>query len=111
MLAVVELTKRYSSIPAVSEVSFTVEPGKVLGYLGPNGSGKSTTVKMLTGLLHPSQGRILYRGRDIQPQLMEYKRTLGYVPEDAQLYNYRTRVPPTGRSATRVASKDSRPQD
>ncbi len=90
MLAVVELTKRYSSIPAVSEVSFTVEPGKVLGYLGPNGSGKSTTVKMLTGLLLPSQGRILYRGRDIQQQLIEYKSTLGYVPEDAQLYNYLT---------------------
>jgi ABC-type branched-subunit amino acid transport system ATPase component len=65
MLAVVELAKRYSSIPAVSDVSFTVEPGKVLGYLGPNGSGKSTTVKMLTGLLQPSQGHILYRGRDI----------------------------------------------
>ena len=62
MLAVVELTKRYSSIPAVSEVSFTVEPGKVLGYLGPNGSGKSTTVKMLTGLLLPSQGHILFAG-------------------------------------------------
>jgi ABC-2 type transport system ATP-binding protein len=43
MLAVVDLTKRYSSIPAVSQVSFTIEPGKVLGYLGPNGSGKSTT--------------------------------------------------------------------
>jgi len=90
MLAVVELTKRYSSIPAVSQVSFTVEPGKVLGYLGPNGSGKSTTVKMLTGLLLPSQGRILYRGLDIQQQLIEYKSTLGYVPEDAQLYNYLT---------------------
>jgi len=90
MLAVAELTKRYSSIPAVSEVSFTVEPGKVLGYLGPNGSGKSTTVKMLTGLLQPSQGHILFRGRDIQQQLIEYKSTLGYVPEDAQLYNYLT---------------------
>jgi ABC-2 type transport system ATP-binding protein len=90
MLAVVDLTKRYSSIHAVSQVSFTVEPGKVLGYLGPNGSGKSTTVKMLTGLLLPSQGHILYRGRDIQQQLIEYKSTLGYVPEDAQLYNYLT---------------------
>ena len=90
MLAVVDLTKRYSSIPAVSKVSFTVEPGKVLGYLGPNGSGKSTTVKMLTGLLLPSQGHIQYRGRDIQQQLIEYKSTLGYVPEDAQLYNYLT---------------------
>ena len=90
MLAVVNLTKRYSSIPAVNNVSFTVEPGKVLGYLGPNGSGKSTTVKMLTGLLLPSEGHILFGGRDIQQQLIEYKSTLGYVPEDAQLYNYLT---------------------
>jgi len=90
MLAVVKLTKRYFSTPAVNDVSFTVEPGKVLGYLGPNGSGKSTTVKMLTGLLLPSQGHILSGGRDIQQQLIEYKSTLGYVPEDAQLYNYLT---------------------
>ena len=90
MLAVVNLTKRYSSIPAVDDVSFTVERGKVLGYLGPNGSGKSTTVKMLTGLLLPSQGHILFGGRNIQDQLIEYKSTLGYVPEDAQLYNYLT---------------------
>jgi len=90
VLDVVGLTKRYSSIPAVNQVSFTVEPGKVLGYLGPNGSGKSTTVKMLTGLLLPSQGHILYRGDDIQKQLIEYKSILGYVPEDAQLYNYLT---------------------
>jgi len=90
MLAVVKLTKRYSSIPAVNDVSFTVEPGKVLGYLGPNGSGKSTTVKMLTGLLLPSQGSIRFGGRDIQHQLIEYKSLLGYVPEDAQLYNYLT---------------------
>jgi ABC-2 type transport system ATP-binding protein len=90
MLAVVNLTKRYSSIPAVDDVSFTVERGKVLGYLGPNGSGKSTTVKMLTGLLVPSQGHILFDGRDIQDQLIAYKSLLGYVPEDAQLYNYLT---------------------
>jgi len=90
MLTVVKLTKRYSSVPAVDDVSFTVEPGKVLGYLGPNGSGKSTTVKMLTGLLLPSQGHILFGGRDIQDQLIEYKSMLGYVPEDAQLYNYLT---------------------
>jgi ABC-2 type transport system ATP-binding protein len=90
MLAVVNLTKRYSSIPAVDDVSFTVERGKVLGYLGPNGSGKSTTVKMLTGLLVPSQGHILFDGRDIQHQLIDYKSMLGYVPEDAQLYNYLT---------------------
>lgn len=88
MLEVVGLTKRYSSIPVVNDVSFTLSPFEVFGYLGPNGSGKSTTVKMLTGLVTPSAGRILHNGQDIQSQLSEYKKRLGYVPEDPQLYSY-----------------------
>jgi ABC-2 type transport system ATP-binding protein len=56
MLEAVQLTKRYSSLPAVQDLSFRLQPGQVLGCLGPNGSGKSTTVKMLTGLLEPSRG-------------------------------------------------------
>jgi ABC-2 type transport system ATP-binding protein len=82
------LTKRYSSVAAVSEVSFRVAPHHILGYLGPNGSGKSTTVKMLTGLLRPSEGRVMFRGEDIGKNLAEYKRHLGYVPEEANLYPY-----------------------
>jgi ABC-2 type transport system ATP-binding protein len=56
MLEARSLTKSYSSIPALENVSFTTGPGEVLGYLGPNGSGKSTTVKIITGLLEPSSG-------------------------------------------------------
>jgi ABC-2 type transport system ATP-binding protein len=82
------LTKRYSGVPAVTEVSFCIEPRQILGYLGPNGSGKSTTVKMLTGLLAPSAGRVTFRGEDISKNLAEYKRHLGYVPEEANLYPY-----------------------
>lgn len=82
------LTKSYSGIPAVNNVSFRIRPGEILGYLGPNGSGKSTTVKMLTGLMEPSSGRVLYRGNDIRANLTEFKRKLGYVPEEPNLYPY-----------------------
>jgi len=90
MLEVRGLTKLYTRRPAVDNVSFTIQPGEVLGYLGPNGSGKSTTVKMLTGLLEPSRGMILYRGNNIRQDLIAYKRVLGYVPEEPNLYPYLT---------------------
>ncbi len=85
-----QLTKRYAGLPAVSSVSFSIGEGDILGYLGPNGSGKSTTVKMLTGLLEPSTGHVLYRGRDINVDLPAYKRKLGYAPEEANLYSFLT---------------------
>lgn len=90
MLETRALTKSFSGIPAVRNVSFTLEPGQVLGYLGPNGSGKSTTVKMIAGLMEPTSGEVLYCGRGIRNRLVEYKRTLGYVPEEAQLYPHLT---------------------
>lgn len=90
MLEAVQLNKRYSSIPAVQDLSFTLKPGQVLGCLGPNGSGKSTTVKMLTGLLEPSRGVVRFDGRNIQDDLTSYRARLGYVPEEAHLYPYLT---------------------
>ncbi|MGA2133508.1 MAG: ABC transporter ATP-binding protein [Bryobacteraceae bacterium] len=90
MLEVRGLTKLYTRRPAVEDVNFTIKPGEILGYLGPNGSGKSTTVKMLTGLLEPSRGMILYQGRNIRQDLIGYKRVLGYVPEEPNLYPYLT---------------------
>jgi ABC-2 type transport system ATP-binding protein len=88
MLEATSLTKFYGSVPAVREVSFHLEPGQILGYLGPNGSGKSTTVKMLTGLLEPTRGQITYAGENIHKNLTVYRRHLGYVPEEANLYPY-----------------------
>jgi ABC-2 type transport system ATP-binding protein len=88
MLEVKGLTKRYNSIAAVDDVSFRIDPGEIYGYLGPNGSGKTTTVKMMTGLLEPTRGHILYRGRDIREDLVAYRKHLGYVPEEPQLYPY-----------------------
>jgi ABC-2 type transport system ATP-binding protein len=90
MLEVRELTKRYTTVTAVQDVSFTVKPYEVLGYLGPNGSGKSTTVNIITGLLEPTRGEVLFNGRGIQSQLIEYKRRLGYVPESPHLYPHLT---------------------
>ena len=90
MLEAIGLTKCYASLPAVSQVSFTVRPGEILGYLGPNGSGKSTTVKMITGLMEPTRGKVLFHGNNIKDDLPAYKKVLGYVPEEALLYPYMT---------------------
>jgi ABC-2 type transport system ATP-binding protein len=90
MLEVRNLTKLFARRHAVDDVSFIIRPGEILGYLGPNGSGKSTTVKMLTGLLEPSRGAIFCRGRNIRQDLIGYKKRLGYVPEEPNLYPYLT---------------------
>jgi ABC-2 type transport system ATP-binding protein len=87
-LEIRHLTKRYRGIPAVEDVSFTIAPGEILGYIGPNGAGKSTTVKMIIGLLEPSEGRILYQGRSIYDDLPAFQRRLGYVPEEPNLYPF-----------------------
>jgi len=90
MLEALQLTKFYGSVPAVQNVSFQIGPGSVLGYLGPNGSGKSTTVKMLIGLLQPTHGEVRFAGRNIQHDLLAYRRHLGYVPEEPNLYPHLT---------------------
>ncbi len=88
MLELRNVSKRYSSIPAVENVSFTARPGEITGYLGANGSGKSTTMKMITALIEMSSGEILFEGRPIQSDLMAYKQRLGYVPEEPHLYTH-----------------------
>jgi ABC-2 type transport system ATP-binding protein len=88
MLEARQLTKYYGAVLAVSDISFHVRPGEILGCLGPNGSGKSTTVKMLTGLLEPTHGEVFFAGAGIKEDLPGYKRRLGYVPEEPNLYPY-----------------------
>jgi len=80
------LTKTFVGPPAVDHVSFSIRPGEILGYLGPNGAGKSTTVKMLTGLLEPTSGRVTLHGADVRRDLKAFQRRLGYVPEEPHLY-------------------------
>lgn len=88
MLELRNVSKRYRGIPAVQDVSFRLLPGEVLGYLGPNGSGKSTTVKMVIGLIQPTNGKVLFEGHDIHDDLPGFRAQLGYVPEEAQVYTH-----------------------
>jgi ABC-2 type transport system ATP-binding protein len=90
MLEVRGLTRRYPGVKAVDDVSFNARAGEVTGYLGPNGSGKSTTVKIITGLLDPTDGEVLYRGRPIRENPVDFKAILGYVPEEPYLYPHLT---------------------
>jgi ABC-2 type transport system ATP-binding protein len=88
MLELRNVTKRFRGIAAVDDVTFSAQPGEVTGYLGPNGSGKSTTMKMITGLLQPTSGKILFAGKPIEADFMAYKQRLGYVPEEPYLYSH-----------------------
>jgi ABC-2 type transport system ATP-binding protein len=88
LLELENLCKSYRGIPAISNVNFRVDAGEVVGYLGANGSGKSTTVKIITGLLQPNEGRVLFHGRNIRDDLVGFRAAFGYVPEEAHLYTY-----------------------
>lgn len=88
MLELRNVRKTYSGIPAVEAVSFVARPGEVTGYLGANGSGKSTTMKMVTGLIKPDSGQILFEGRLIADDLMAFRQRMGYVPEEPHLYTH-----------------------
>src|SRR5437588_5845663 len=76
-IEVSELTRRYGDFVAVDRISFAVDRGEVVGYLGPNGAAKSTTVKMLTGILQPTSGRILIDGQDLQDHTLSIKQRKG----------------------------------
>lgn len=82
------LRKCYTAVPAVSDVNFRLRSGEVLGCLGPNGAGKSTIVRMLTGLSAPTRGQVLSFGANIHKDLVGYRRRLGYVPEEPELYPF-----------------------
>ena len=90
MLEARSLTKYYGPLPALRDASFVAKPGQILGYLGPNGSGKSTTVRMLVGLMEPSNGDVLWKGKSIFDDLPGYRKQLGYVPEEPFLYTHLT---------------------
>jgi ABC-2 type transport system ATP-binding protein len=88
MLEVRNLSKRFPGTLAVNDVTFLARPGEATGYLGPNGSGKSTTMKILTGLLEPTRGDVVFDGRPIRDDLLAYKARVGYVPEEPHLYSH-----------------------
>lgn len=80
------LTKNYGHHTVVDNLSFKCEPGEVLGFLGPNGAGKSTTMKMITGFVTPTSGRVSVCGHDIEDDALAARRRLGYLPEGAPCY-------------------------
>lgn len=87
MVEVKELTKRYGDTTAVAGISFTVEPGEIVGFLGPNGAGKSTTMKILSCFLPATSGRAKVAGYDTFTQSLDVRRNLGYLPENYTFYS------------------------
>jgi ABC-2 type transport system ATP-binding protein len=90
MLELQNLSKFYRGIPSILNVNMKLAPGEIGGYVGPNGAGQSTTVKIITGVLRPSEGRVLFEGKDIRENLVSFRSVMGYVPEEAHLYTYLT---------------------
>ena len=86
MLEVINLSRNYGTTKAVDEVSFSVNPGEIIGLLGHNGAGKSTIMKMVTGFLEPSHGQVLIDGSDILEKSEEVRSKIGYLPESPPLY-------------------------
>ncbi len=90
MIEVEHLSKIYGSTPAIQDVTFTVEPGEILGFLGPNGAGKTTTMRILAGYLPASSGTARIAGYDVHENSMEVRRRIGYLPEIPPLYREMT---------------------
>ena len=86
MIEISHLTKKFDQFVAVDDLSFSVREGEVLGFLGPNGAGKSTTMKVITGFLAPSAGKVTIDGHDISSAALQAKRLIGYLPEGAPSY-------------------------
>jgi len=87
MVEVQKLHMRYGSTVALSEVSFQVARGEVLGFLGPNGAGKTTVMKILTTVIFPTAGTALIGGHDVQSDALAVRKLIGYLPEHVPLYN------------------------
>jgi ABC-2 type transport system ATP-binding protein len=90
MLEVDRLTRRYGKMAAVSELSFHVSAGEILGLVGPNGAGKTTTLRCMAGIIPPSEGRVRVGGHDLSDQPLEARRLLAFVPDEPRLFEYLT---------------------
>ena len=85
-LQIANLSKRYGTQQVLSDLSFTVEKGQIVGFLGPNGAGKSTTMKIAMGFCKPDAGHVLVDGMDAQKDYLAVQRLVGYLPEHNPLY-------------------------
>jgi len=86
MIKIENLVKAFGAKRAVDDISFAVERGEVLGFLGPNGAGKSTTMRMITGFMPPTSGKVTVGGHDVSVEPIAAKRLIGYLPENAAAY-------------------------
>lgn len=86
MIELKNITKYYGNFPAVTDISFKINRGEIVGLLGPNGAGKSTTMKMITGFMPPSSGELTIDGYDIVHESIEARKKIGYLPETVPLY-------------------------
>jgi len=90
MIEVDRLTKLYGGFTAVSELSFRVEPGEILGLVGPNGAGKTTTLRCLVGIIPPTKGRISIAGHALDSEPLAAKREIAFIPDEPRLFDYLT---------------------
>ena len=86
MIKLINLTKLYKGLRAVDHIHLDVQQGRIFGFLGPNGAGKTTTIKMMAGILKPTEGTIIIDGKDIAQQPSEVKRVVGFIPDRPYLY-------------------------
>src|ERR1700712_3839350 len=112
MIEAQNLSRRYGDFTAVDGISFSVREGEILGMLGPNGAGKTTTIRMITGFLPPTGGRVTVDGKDLFESPREARRQVGYLPENVALYSemrvseylaYRARLEGLPRAEARQA--------
>ncbi len=110
MIEVEQLTKNYGAVKALSGVSFSVGRGEVVGFVGPNGAGKSTTLRIITGFIGASSGRVCVADHDVSQEPMLARQSIGYMPETAPLYpemrvveymTFRARIKQVGRKSVR----------
>src|SRR5215510_2128296 len=90
MIEVEGLTKLYDNFPAVSDLSFSVRPGEVLGLVGPNGAGKTTTLRCLSGIIPATRGRVSIVGADLAQETLAAKRQLAFFSDEPRLFEYLT---------------------
>lgn len=90
MIEVEGLEKRYGELPAVRGLTFTVNPGEVLGLVGPNGAGKTSTIRSIAGIIIPTRGRIRIGGHDLATDAVAAKRLLAFIPDEPHLFEYLT---------------------
>jgi len=92
MIKLINLTKNYGNLIAVNNINLEVAQGEIFGFLGPNGAGKTTTIKMMAGLLQPTNGNILINGYDVQKEPLKAKFITGFIPDRPFLYEKLTAV-------------------